>query len=102
MVDSAELLEFSVEMGHDLLIKAQGEYPLATAVTSELLLHIEALQILFEGEQPLMLPICPTYVGKLCFFIGDASQEGFGGATQFPDGTFTSRISRRVVGSEVC
>ncbi len=38
-----------------------------------------------------MLPICPTDIGKLCFFIGDASREGFGGATQFPDGKITSR-----------
>jgi hypothetical protein len=38
-----------------------------------------------------MLPICPTEVGKLCFVIGDAPQEGFVGATQFPGGTITSR-----------
>ncbi len=37
-----------------------------------------------------MLPICPADVRKLCFFIGDASIEDFGGATQFPDGTITS------------
>jgi hypothetical protein len=35
LVDSAELLEFSVETGQDLLIEAQGDYPLATEVTSE-------------------------------------------------------------------
>ncbi len=72
-VDSAELLEFSVETGQDLLIKAQGDYPLATAVTSELLLHTGALQTLFEGEQPLMLPIRLTSKGKLRLFIGDVS-----------------------------
>ncbi len=61
-----------------MLIKAQGDYPLVTAVTSELILHTEALQILFKGEQPLMLPICPTNLGKLFFFIGDTTQEGLG------------------------
>jgi hypothetical protein len=90
LVDSAELLEFSVETGQDVLIKAQGDYPLTTAITSELLLRTEALKILFEGEQPLMLPICPTDIRKLCFFIGDASQEDFGGDTQLSDGTITS------------
>ena len=58
-----------------------------TPVNSELLLHAKALQILFAGEQPLMVPLRPTDKGKLCFFVGDASREGFGGATQFPDAT---------------
>jgi hypothetical protein len=42
------------------------------------------------GEQPLMIPIRLTNKAKLCFFCGDASNEGFGGATQYPDGTLTS------------
>ncbi len=37
----------------------------------------------------MMIPIHPTERGKLRFFCGDASREGFGGATQYPDGTLT-------------
>jgi hypothetical protein len=57
----------------------------------ELFLHAEALQILFAGEQPLMVPLRPTDKGKLCFFVGDASREGFGRATLFPDATVATR-----------
>ncbi len=38
-----------------------------------------------------MVPIHPTNKGKLRFFVGDASREGFGGATQYPDGVVSSR-----------
>jgi hypothetical protein len=34
-----------------------------------------------------MVPLRPTDKGKLRFFVRDASREGFGGATQFPDAT---------------
>jgi hypothetical protein len=37
-----------------------------------------------------MLPVQPTDKGKLHFFVGDATQEGFGRATRFPDGTVMS------------
>jgi hypothetical protein len=66
-------------------LEIQGDYPLETKVTVELLLHGEALQELFKGKQPLMVPICPTDKRKLRYHVGDASQEGFGGATQFPN-----------------
>jgi hypothetical protein len=33
-----------------------------------------------------MVPVHPTDKGKLHFFVGDASKEGFSGVTQFPDG----------------
>jgi hypothetical protein len=84
-------LEFSVITGQDSLLDAKGDYPLFTAVTLELLVHTKALQVLFQGEHPLMVPICPTDKGKLWFFVGDASQEGFGGATQYPDGVISSQ-----------
>ncbi len=90
-VDSTELLEFSVETGQDSSLDTQGDYPVLTPVNLELLLHAKALQILFDGEQPIMVPMHPTDKGKLCFFVGDASREGFSGATQFPDGMVTSR-----------
>jgi hypothetical protein len=89
--DSAELLEFGIAAGHESPLDAQGDYPLMTSVTSELLAHAEALQILFDGEQPLMVPIRPTDKNKLRFFVGDASREGFGGATQYSDGLVSTR-----------
>jgi hypothetical protein len=38
-----------------------------------------------------MVPIHSTDKGKLCFFVGDPSCEGFGRANQFPDGMVMSR-----------
>ena len=91
MVDAAAFLEFGHDKGEGSTLDAQGDYPLLTPVTSELRLHVEALQTLFAGDQPLMIPIQPTDRGKLRFYCGDASPEGFGGATQYPDGTFLAR-----------
>jgi hypothetical protein len=82
--DSAELLEYSEIHSHDSPLDLPSEYPLDTKVTSELLLHAEALQELFEGEHPLMVPIRPTNKRKLRYYAGDASREGFGGALQYP------------------
>ena len=91
-VDSAELLEYSREVGLESPVELlQGDYPLLTKVTPELLLHAEAFQVLFEGEMPRMVPLRPTDKGKLRFYVGDASREGFGGATQYPDGMVQSR-----------
>ena len=91
--DSVELLEYSLETKQESPLEAQGDYPLLTAVNPELMLHAEALalQILFSGDQPLMVPIRPTDKHKLRFFVGDASREGFGGATQLSDGTIFTR-----------
>lgn len=47
--------------------------------------------MLFEGDNPLLVPLRPTDKGKLRFYVGDASRKGFGGATQYPDGTVVSR-----------
>ena len=89
--DSAELLEFGVSTEQDSPLDAQGDYSLATAVTSELLAHAEALQVLFQGEHLIMVPIRPTDKYILRFFVGDASREGFGGSTQYPGGLVSSR-----------
>ena len=91
--DSVELLEYSLETKQESPLEAQGDYPLLTAVNPELMLHAKALalQILFSGDQPLMVPIRPTDKHKLRFFVGDASREGFGGATQLSDGTIFTR-----------
>jgi hypothetical protein len=50
-VGAAAFLEFGYNSGEGSPLDAQSDYPLLTPVTSELLLHIEALQILFTGEQ---------------------------------------------------
>ncbi len=84
-------MEFGHDKGEGSALDVQGDYPLLTPVTSELLLHVEALQTLFAGEQPLMIPIRPTDRGNLRFFCSNASREGFRGATQYPDGTRTLR-----------
>jgi hypothetical protein len=59
-IDSAALLNYSHEVGVQSLVELQGDYPLLTKATSELLLHVEALQVLFDKEQPLMVPLRPT------------------------------------------
>jgi hypothetical protein len=38
-----------------------------------------------------MVPIWPTDKKKLRYYVSDASQEGFGGATQYPGGGLISR-----------
>jgi hypothetical protein len=91
LVDLTELLEFSIETGQDSPLDAQGDYPVLTPMNLDLLLHAEALQIIFAGKQPLMVPLQLTDKGKLCFFVGDASRQGFGGATRFPDATVVTR-----------
>jgi hypothetical protein len=50
LVDSTELLEFSIETGQDSPLDTQGDYPVLTPVNLELLLHAEALQILLRAS----------------------------------------------------
>ena len=76
-VDSAKLLEFSVETGLDSPLDTQGDYLVLTPVNLELLLHAKALQTFFNVEQPLMVPVHPTDKGKLHFFVRDASRDVF-------------------------
>jgi len=90
-VDSAAFLEYSQEQGLESPLDLQGDYPLQTKATSELLLHAEALQVLFKGEHPWTVPIRTTDKRKLRYYVGDASREGFGGVTQFPNLSMTSR-----------
>ena len=59
-MESAAMLEYSDPRSLESPYDLPGEYPLETKVTSELLLHAEALQELFGQEQPLMTPIRPT------------------------------------------
>ncbi len=88
-------MEFGHDKGGGSPLGALGDYPLLTPVTSELLLHVKAFQILFTGEQPMMIPIRPTDKGKLRFFCGDASREG-----SIPQRNFD--LTRGAVGSSVC
>lgn len=71
--------------------KAQHGYPLETKITNELVMHVGALLALFAAEEPLAIPIRPTDAGKIRYAIGDASAEGFGMATQYPDMTIEAR-----------
>ena len=84
-------LEYTHDHGLESPLDLQGDYPPQTKTTTELLLHCKELQMLFVGEDPLLVPLWPTDKGKLRFYVGNASREGFGGATQYPDGTVVSR-----------
>jgi hypothetical protein len=66
---------------------AEEGYPPLTRVTGELVMHCEALADLFASETPRTVYIRPSNANKFRYYVGDASAEGFGGATQFPDGT---------------
>ena len=77
-------MEFGHDRGEGSTLDAQGDYPLLTPVTSELLLHVEALQTLFAGEQPMMIPIHPTDRGKHCFFWVTSHARALGGQPNTP------------------
>ena len=70
---------------------AGAGYPLETKITGKMLMHVEALRVLFAGPVPLAVPICPTDISKLRYVIGDASAEGFGAGKQYPDLVFEGR-----------
>jgi len=42
-------------------------------------------------EEPQTVYIHPSIANKFRYYVGDASAEGFGGATQFPKGTIRNR-----------
>jgi hypothetical protein len=69
---------------------AEG-YPPLTRITDELIKHCEALSQLFDTEEPRTVYIRPSSSNKFRYYVGDASAEGFGGATQFPDGSIRGR-----------
>ena len=71
--------------------QAATNYPPFTPITPELLCHCEALLELFEGDLPREIYIRPASSSQYRYYIGDASREGLGGATQFPDGSIKGR-----------
>eukprot|EP00804_Cyclotella_cryptica_P007709 CCRYP_001331-RA/>CCRYP_001331-RA protein AED:0.40 eAED:0.40 QI:0/0/0/1/1/1/2/0/264 len=64
---------------------AQAGYPTLTKITPELVDRCEALLELFDSDQPREVFICPASSSCYRYYVGDASREGLGGATQFPD-----------------
>lgn len=80
-MNSAEWLELE----DALTLVAHAGYPLLTSITSELVAHCEALADLFEAEEPMTVFLCPSSSNKFRYYIGDASREGLGRATQYPD-----------------
>jgi hypothetical protein len=54
-------------------------------------MHCDALAELFVSDTLRTVFICPSGANKFCYYVGDASAEGFGGTTQFPDGTVHGR-----------
>jgi hypothetical protein len=88
-MDSAESLE--INDSSTSTASAMVGYPLLTAITPELLAHCEALIELFDGDLPREVFIRPASSTQFRYYIGDASAEGLGGATQFPDGSIRGR-----------
>ena len=90
-------IDESMQSAEDLELRDAGTeaaatgYPLYTAATPELISHCEALIELFQPEQPREVFIRPSSASQFRYYIGDASREGLGGATQFPDGSIRGR-----------
>lgn len=95
-MDKAEQLE----QGDASRAEAAAGYPQYTRVTEELKWHVDGLLQLFSEEEPKASPIRPTDARKIRYLVGDASAEGFGMATQYPnmeidieDGLWTEEFS---------
>lgn len=86
-MEQAELLEIEDAS----TAKAASGYPILTQITPELIAHCEALSDLFNAEEPHAVYIRPSSASKYRYYVGDASREGLGGATQFPDGRILGR-----------
>ena len=89
-MESAAALE-TRNGNHDVSVIAAEGYPEETRITQAMLMHTRALRVLFSNEVPHTVSIRPTDKGKLRYYIGDASAEGFGSGVQYPDMTLTGR-----------
>ena len=67
------------------------DYPEESTITDKLLAHDTALVALFEGGVAAVVPIRPISATKVGYMPADASAEGFGAGTQYPDLVFESR-----------
>ena len=74
-----------LEINHSSDIQVREGYPFLTRITDEVIMHTKALLQLFASDTPLVLPLRPTDAHKLRYFAADASAEGFGSVTQYPD-----------------
>eukprot|EP00804_Cyclotella_cryptica_P003619 CCRYP_002220-RA/>CCRYP_002220-RA protein AED:0.33 eAED:0.28 QI:0/0/0/1/0.25/0.2/5/0/708 len=82
--DAMEVAE-GLEMNDSGTEFAASGYPTLTQITSELLDHCGALLELFDSELPRADFARPASSTSYRYYVGDASREGLGGATQFPD-----------------
>ena len=72
------------ETNADRNVAAAG-YPLLTRATWELVLHVHALRLLFDGDEPRVARIRPAEANCIRYCCGDASAEGFCQVVQYPD-----------------
>ena len=82
--DAMEAAE-GLELNDSGTAVAANGYPTLTKITSELLDHCEALLELFDSELPRADFVRPAFSNSYRYYVGDASREGVGGATQYPD-----------------
>ena len=72
-------------------VVAELGYPREVQLSSDMMLHVEALRTLFAAEVPHYVSIQPTDKGGTRYVIGDTSAKGFGSGTQYTDLTFAGR-----------
>lgn len=65
---------------------ARADYPEFTTPMYDLGLHVDTLFKLVSEDTPPSIHIRPSITGRFHYYIRDASAEGFGGVTQYPDG----------------
>ena len=91
LLDQAEHSALHLEDTDASTAMATAGYPLETRVTPELVAHCEALLELFDSDEPVAVYIRPASSSSYRYYVGDASHEGLGGATQFPNGLVQGR-----------
>ena len=84
-LDDAMLAAQDLEFNDEGRAQALEGYPSETRITDELKLHTQALLDIFCEEDPIPEAIRPKEKNDVRFNIADASAEGFGSATQYPD-----------------
>ena len=90
-MEAAARLELEEDLDYGDHSASNPDYPVETRITTEMLMHVEALRSLFASEGPHSVRIRPTDKGKIRYYLGDASAEGFGSGVQYPDLTLEGR-----------